>query len=230
MVLALGAVAGVAYGGAGRVKVLTAAGKGLEVNADADGGVIMNFHSSAMPKTDIQLSVRGLEPNKVYGVQIDPGLTSPLAFITNANGNGRWHGSVGFDIVPLNPVVRVFVFDNNILELGHVSFDELRVIGCLTDACSVGDACSTDADCDDLFLCTDDSCDGGFCFHAPHDCGLNSFCSLTLFNCETGCVETCTTDGEDGCCNTVDPCPGPDPPGICPCVDGNCGCERAPCP
>ena len=231
-VLLVCALAGVAYSKAGRVKVLTAAGAGLTENADVGGGVVMNYHDSSGQQgavTEIQVNVKGLGPDSTYGVQVQPGVTSPLAFTTNQNGHGHWHGFVGFDLVPENPVVRIFVYDGNINEIAHVSFDELRAIGCLTDDCTVGDPCNVAADCDDDFLCTVDTCDGGYCFHAPLDCGENSYCSTTHYNCETGCVEPCTTDGETGCCNTFDPCPLPAPP-ACPCPGGYCGCPETPCP
>ncbi len=190
--------------------------------------VVMNFHDSSDPRTEVQVKLRGLEPNVTYGVQVDPGTTSPLAFTTNDSGHGHWHGRASnFDITQQNPVVRIFVYDGNPDAITHVSFDELRAIGCLSEDCTIGEPCP-EVGCDDGFLCTIDTCDGDFCFHAPLDCGDNSFCALSLFNCDTGCVEPCTTGGEAGCCNTFDPCPGT--PGFCPCSDGQCGCADADCP
>ncbi len=202
----------VAYSKAGRVKVLTAAGPGLTLNPDVKGGVVMNFHDSVDPKSEVQLRVKGLEPNTTYGVQVDPGVTDADAFTTNGSGTGHWHGFVAFDVTSLNPVVRIFVYDGNFDQITHVSFDELRAIGCLTEECSVGDPCSVDGDCDDQGLCTVDTCNGGFCFHAPLDCGDGNFCSLASFDCDTHQVELCFTEDEtgeleSGCCNSFAPCP-----------------------
>ena len=229
-VAALIVVAGLAYPKAGLIKVFTAAGSGEVLNPDVKGLVVMNFHDSTDPRTEVQVQVRGLEPGVTYGVQVEPGTTIPLAFTANNAGHGHWRGVAStFDITQQNPVVLIFVFDGDQNAITHVSFDELRAIGCLSEDCTIGESCSVTGDCDDNFLCTVDTCDGGFCFHAPLDCGENSFCSLSRFNCDTGCVELdCTTAGETGCCNTFDPCPGS--PGICPCPDGLCGCEGAPCP
>lgn len=205
-------VAGLAFAKAGKIKVLTAAGAGLVANPDASGGVVMNFHDSNGQYgavTEIQLQVKGLEPDTVYGAQVSPGVTDRFAFTTNASGNGHWHSFVTFDITQFNPTVRIFIDDGSAdpFDWTHISFDELRAIGCLDEACSVGDSCGTAADCDDAFLCTDDTCDGGFCFHAPHDCGDGFVCQLQRFDCDTGTIEFCTTDGEAGCCNFFGPCP-----------------------
>ena len=203
----------VAYSKAGRVKVLTAAGQGLTLNPDVEGGVVMNFHDSVDPKSEVQLRVKGLEPNTMYGVQVDPGVTDADAFTTNASGTGHWHGFAAIDVTSLNPVVRIFVYDGNFAEITHVSFDELRAIGCLTEECSVGDPCSVDRPCDDQMLCTVDTCDGGFCFHAPLDCDDGKDCVLASTNCDTGLFGLCFTEDEtgeleSGCCiNSLSPCP-----------------------
>lgn len=234
VVVTVCAVAGVAYPKAGVIKVLTAAGAGLEANPDVDGGVVMNYHDSSGQYgavTEIQLQAKWLEPNTVYGVQVEPGVTDRFAFTTNANGHGHWHNFVTFDVTQFNPTIRIFLDDGstNPFDWSHISYAELRAIGCPEEPCTVGEPCFTAADCDDNFLCTDETCDGGYCFHAPHDCGDGYVCQMTHYNCQTGCLELCTTEGEEGCCNFFGPCPPPAPP-PCPCPGGWCGCPEAPCP
>ena len=66
---------------------------------------------------------------------------------------------------------------------------------CTADPCP---RCATDADCNDLNVCTVDSCADGICRHAPTDnsCDDGFFCTA---------ADTCVGGA---CIGTGDPCPG----------------------
>ncbi|UCG33122.1 MAG: hypothetical protein JSU68_00535 [Phycisphaerales bacterium] len=178
------ALAAAAYPAAVKSREMIAAGLGEELTPDVDGMIIMNFHDSNTPATEVQIKVTGLEPGVTYGVQVDPGFTDPLAFTTSASGNGSYHGSVNFPFdISAYAVVRIFEWDGVDQTLVYVSYDELRAYGCVADTCSVVH-CDTDADCDSGFDCLRDTCEGGLCFHESRDidCDDNDPCTADFCN------------------------------------------------
>lgn len=186
-VLAVCALAGALYAKPLKVKALTPAGPGVAENPDADGMAMMHYKEGNEARTDIKVHIMGFLPNTVYGVQIDPGVSDPQAITTNPAGNGHWSFSaVGSDLTQFNPTVRIYRWDGNISEIGNVTFDELRAIGCVSGNCPVGQSCSVDADCDDGFLCTIDSCNGGFCFYSNVSCDDGNPCTFDFCRPEDG--------------------------------------------
>ncbi|UCE60097.1 MAG: hypothetical protein JSU63_21965 [Phycisphaerales bacterium] len=163
-------LAGFAYAKAVKSKELIAAGLGTDLNPDADGMIVMNYHDSSTPTIEVQVKATGLVPQKTYGVQVDPGFTDPLAFTASASGNGSYHNTItNFPeaFIPLM-VVRVFEWDGVPSNIDEVAYHELRAYGCAAETCNVV-TCSTDADCDLGFPCLRDTCEGGLCFHERRD-------------------------------------------------------------
>ena len=196
--LVIGLVAGGLYAKNLKIKGLTPAGPGVTENPDADGMAHIHFKQNPEPSSEVKVHITDFLPNTTYGVQIDPGITDPQAITTNSSGNGHWSsGGVTFDLTQFNPTVRIFRWDGNISAIGQVSFDELRAIGCASGNCPIGQPCSTNADCDDAFLCTTDTCNGGFCFYATVTCDdanpcTADFCRPTDGGCDHDLLPDCT--------------------------------------
>jgi len=131
-------------------------------------------------------------------VQVDPGITDPLAITTNATGNGHWSsGAVTFDLTQFNPTVRIFRWDGDVPNISQVSFDELRAIGCASGNCPIGQPCTVNADCDDSFLCSTDTCSGGFCFYSLVTCDDGNICTADFCRpadggCDHDALPACT--------------------------------------
>ena len=205
------ALAGFAYSKAVKSKELIAAGLGGDLNPDVSGMIIMNFHDSATPATEVVISVKGLAANTTYGVQIAPGETNPLAFTTNEEGHGGYHAKVNFpfDISPW-AVVRVFEWDGVLNTIGEVTYQELRAYGCTADQCNVA-LCETSADCNIGSPCHDDVCIDGLCYaiQPPDLCYdgdpcTHDYCSIS--NGEASCFFPPTCGDNDPC--TEDVCTG----------------------
>jgi len=196
------ALAGLAYSKAVKSRELTAAGLGGELNPDVDGKIIMAFHDSATPATEVQLNVKGLAPDVTYGVQVDPGFSDPLAFTTNAQGIGTYHGIVGFPMdITAFAVVRIFLWDGIVSNIDEVTFQELRAYGCVSEECAVV-TCETDADCDFNYDCLRDSCEGGLCFHERKDidCDDGNACTFDLcIGVDESGATLCTNDQLPNC-------------------------------
>lgn len=196
--LLVGLVASVIYAKNLKIKDLTPAGPGVTENPSGDGMVVMNYKDGSNPRSEIKVTISDFLPNTTYGVQIDPGITDPLAITTNPAGNGHWNSpTLFFDISLDNPTVRIFRWDGVNGTIGEVSFDELRAIGCVSGNCPVGDPCTTAADCDDGALCTIDTCNGGFCFHALVQCDDGNpctadFCRISDGGCDHDALPNCT--------------------------------------
>ncbi len=158
------AIAGVALGKAVRSKELIAAGAGADLNPDVSGMIVMNFHDSNTPSTEIVVKVDGLAPFTTYGVQVMPGFTNPLAFTTGGAGSGAHHAKVSLPIdISEFAVVRIFEWDGLLITMGQVSYEELRAFGCTSEECNVK-TCTTDAECDIGSPCHVDSCIDGLCY------------------------------------------------------------------
>ncbi|MBI4717126.1 MAG: hypothetical protein HY763_04920 [Planctomycetes bacterium] len=194
--LVCGLAAGVLYAKATKIKSLTPAGPGVTENPDADGMVHMKFHDDSNPRTKINVHITGFLPSTTYGVQVDPGVTDPVAITTNPSGNGHWEFEVSFDVAAFNPTVRIFRWDGDAGNTSNVSFDELRAIGCLSGNCPVGVPCTSDSECDDGALCTADTCNSGFCFHALNTCDDGNTCTADFCDGGTG---LCQHDALPGC-------------------------------
>lgn len=111
--------------------------------------------------------------------------------------------------------------------------------------------CTSDADCDDTFACTDDRCDGGACSHVEQDgpCVASSNPCVDRRECAPGApghdVDGCVDryESEGASCGNTEACTRPDTcdglgacvvdatPLVCPgslCAEGNCGCVPGP--
>lgn len=179
-----------------KFKALTPVGPGITENPEGDGMVHIKFKEGPNSQSDISVHISNFLPSTTYGVQLDPGITDPLAITTNPAGNGQWSGSVSFDVTQFNPTVRIFRWDGVIATISNVSFDELRAIGCASGNCPVGQACSVDSECDDTSPCTTDTCNGGFCFHALVTCDDGDPCTADFCNpldgsCENDALPNC---------------------------------------
>jgi len=195
-----------AYGGAAKSKNVLPIGPGEDLNPYVEGKIIMNFHDSTSPRTEVQITAKGLEPNVTYGVQVNPGFSDPVAFTTNAEGNGAYHGTVLFDVTTLNPKVKIFVWDGDPLTVDEVTFEEVRAYGCLAGECAFDIPCETDADCDTGFACLRDTCEGGWCFHERRDGDCDDgdhctadFCTGVDANGNTTCEHIPIYDPDQGC-------------------------------
>lgn len=195
--LVIGLLAGGLYAKNLKIKGLSPAGPGVTENPDADGMAHIHFKQNPEPRSEVKVHITDFLPNTTYGVQVDPGITDPLAITTNPAGNGHWSAEVSFDLSQFNPTIRIFRWDGNVSSIGQVSFDELRGIGCASGNCPIGEACTVDADCDDDFLCTTDTCNSGSCFHATVTCDDGNVCTADFCNpgdgsCENDLLPGCT--------------------------------------
>eukprot|EP00899_Mesostigma_viride_P004127 jgi/Mesvir1/13715/Mv22181-RA.1 len=66
----------------------------------------------------------------------------------------------------------------------------------------LGEACATDADCDDADLCTRDVCMGGTCDHIRFPCDDGFDCTLDACEPSSGCISI----PQDEYCNDGNPC------------------------
>ena len=200
-VLLVCGMAGFTYAKADKSKEVFPAGAGEDLNPGVSGMAIANFHDSSTPATEVQLVVRGLEPNTTYGVIVVPGFNDMEAFTTNASGNASYHHKVlWFDItLEVAAQVVIFVWDGDPNTQTEVTFDEARAYACVGEGeCTFDVSCQADADCDTGFACFRDTCDGGVCYHEIRD-----------------------PDCDDGDICTADACTGVD-------GDGNTTCEHVP--
>lgn len=201
--LVIGLLAGGLYAKNLKIKALIPAGLGVTENPDADGMAHINVRQSPELRSEVQVHVTDLLPNTTYGVQVDCSASSgprsnfPQVITTNPAGNG--HCSVfvdGFDLTQCNPVIRIYYRENNGNPSDLISFGELRAIGCASGNCPIGDPCTVDADCDDDFLCTTDTCNSGSCFHAEACADGNActadFCNPGDGSCENDLLPGCT--------------------------------------
>lgn len=193
----IGLAAGGLYAKNLKIRVFTPAGPGVSENPGADGMAQISFKQNPQPRSEVKVHITDFLPNTTYGVQVDPGVTDPLAITTNPAGNGHWSAEVSFDLTQFNPTIRIFRWDGNVGSIGQVSFDELRAIGCASGNCPIGEPCTTDADCDDAFLCTIDTCNSGFCFHATVTCDDGNpctadFCRPSDGGCDNDLLPGCT--------------------------------------